>query len=774
MQVARGWIAATTTDYQTDASRFLAQSQSRIGNLPPDDRRAQTDRVRRLNPSAWRPSTPSRIQNRHQQSPYHPSGSQVPAFPFTSRFSQQQAPLFYSATDEFREENDEEEHEREIADYYALQKSRRNLGGNDLKESSDPGAESASSLEESNLDAERSNRKTGGIRSSWRGFRASERDQTLRTAVGRAEDGSEESSDDRVNYRRGGMEDVGLEDTLRTELNDEPPEDLNEDPPSIQEFKKPPRIHVDEPDSSFMAEDGAEQALLRQSQDSLLQSLHESVPQIIQPGTNPPRHDSFWGHMYLLSVATMFATWFLVYLHTEPPSLQWPIGDTVYTTLHASFHLLSIYTLVSVLVSLFWLAALRSYVRYLVYSILITVPVILYSFSLYPFVSSYKGSWNGDSLQDFIMRWASLLPALIATLWILAVIRGRLVMQKAIYILEFATRILASNPALLIVGFAVLGTIVGFTWVWLSMFTRVFLGGHQATRSTIGRFVIDASTWWLGVYFVLVYLWTIAMIFGVQRSVTSATVSQWYFHRLAEPAPTSQSIVRAALAHSLTTLFGTIALATGLSLLVRLPLLILPRRLTMLLGVAMYSLIPTPIAILINPLTLTYAAIHSQPLAISARGLMQMHFLAPTDATTSLHPNTFTTKRSRDGWSRDTAPLLPYRLSKLLLHATRFIMSLAMGFGGWVSTARSLKLAGVGFRGSLYAYVVGLIAGAIGWGILGAMEGVLACIVDAAVVCWGSEVGSSGRGDARYCREAGWLFSEDESPSEGAGRVNLA
>ena len=74
-------------------------------------------------------------------------------------------------------------------------------------------------------------------------------------------------------------------------------------------------------------------------------------------------------------------------------------------------------------------------------------------------------------------------------------------------------------------------------------------------------------------------------------------------------------------------------------------------------------------------------------------------------------------------------------------------MSLALGFGGWVSTARS----------SLYAYVVGLIAGTIGWSVLGAMEGVLSGIVDAAVLCWASEVSSSRR-EARYCREAGWLF----------------
>lgn len=98
-------------------------------------------------------------------------------------------------------------------------------------------------------------------------------------------------------------------------------------------------------------------------------------------------------------------------------------------------------------------------------------------------------------------------------------------------------------------------------------------------------------------------------------------------------------------------------------------------------------------------------------------------------------------------------------------------MSLALGFGGWVSAARTLKLAGTapGMRGSVYAYIVGLIAAAIGWGVLGSMEGVLAGVVDAVVVCWASEIGSQapgtgirGRGEARYCREAGWLFGDDD------------
>ncbi|KIW42836.1 uncharacterized protein PV06_06345 [Exophiala oligosperma] len=765
-------------DELLDASRFLAQSQSRISFAPVEERRSPDDRSRRSN-QTWRASTASRTSNTRVPNPYQPTASQLSAFPFASRLNPQQAPLFYSATDEFREENDEEEHERDMADFYALQRSRRQLGASDLQASSDAGEGSEDSIngESSHRDDvhELGMRRGGGIRSSWHGgVRSSRRRGPGLEDLAESADSVESDPATASRASRTRMVDVGLEDTLRSEYDDEPPEDLMENPPSVQQLRtRKAALHDDsgpEYSDGDDSDDAPRKRLLADEQSRAIDG--HGQPDDLQPPPNrQPKHDAFWGQIYLLNLAAMFTTWFLIFLHTESPSKRQPLGDTIYTTLHGSFYLLATYTLVATFVSLFWLAALRSYVRYLVYGIVIAVPVILYSFWLYPFISSYRGALHGSSAQDTVMRWSSLVPAVMATLWILAVIRGRLAMQKAISILEFATRILAANPTLVLVGFSVLGFIISFTWLWLSMFTRVFLGGHPLSRSTISRFVIDTSTWWVGLYFVLVYLWTIAFAFGMQRTITSATVSQWYFHRLAIPAPTSQAIVKAALFHSATTLFGTISLFTGLGLLVRLPLLVLPRRMTMLLGVAMYSFIPSPIAVLINPLTLTYAAIHSQPLSVSARGLSQMHFLTPNDATTSLHPNTFNRRQRSDGWSADTTPLLPYRLAKLILHATRFIMSLALGFGGWVSTARSLRLEGAGAKGSLYAYVVGLIAGAIGWGILGAMEGVLACIVDAVVVCWGSEVGSTGTGEVRYCREAGNLFGEDE---DRIGRVSLA
>ena len=174
------------------------------------------------------------------------------------------------------------------------------------------------------------------------------------------------------------------------------------------------------------------------------------------------------------------------------------------------------------------------------------------------------------------MRWFSLIPGISAVVWTLILYRGRHSFGKAIGILEFACRILAANPGLLLVGFTSLLGVIAWTWLWTTMFTRVFLGGHLSNAKHF--FIIDTSTWFLGLFFVMVYLWTLAVGAGIQRATTAATVSQWYFHRLTVPAPTSRQVIQAALAHATTTLFGTICLSTLLALLIRLPFLILPRR----------------------------------------------------------------------------------------------------------------------------------------------------------------------------------------------------
>lgn len=663
-----------------------------------------------------------------------------------------------------------------MADFYALQRSRRHFGGSRLEESSeveDDGSR-GSGLDESgdgrNMD-ERGLGRGRGIKSSWRGGKLGAERGPGET-VGVADDGNgvglARIESEGGSKGKGNLVDVALESTTHSSIDgfdrDEPPDDLaveippDDDPPSIQQFRKIPMARFDQPSPFLHQETEAE--VIRERPPPAESDASSALPTVSFPVEEPPRHDSFWASLYLISLAALFSSFFLVYLHTSAPPRKQPLGDSIYTTLHASYHLLAIDTLVAVIVSLLWLAVLRSYVRNLVYAILVAVPIILVSFCLYPLISSFRGQWHGASIQDKAMRWFSFIPGVLAVLWISLVYQGRHSLGRAIGILEFSCKILAANPGLLAVGFITLVGVVTWTWIWMAMFTRVFLGGHISNAKNF--FILDPGAWWLGIFFVLVYLWTLSIGGGVQRATTAATVSQWYFHRLTVPAPTSRQVILAALNHSTTTLFGTICLSTLLTLLIRLPFLILPRRLVSLVGVCTYSLVPSPILTLTNPLTLTYSAIHSQPLAASSRALSRLTFLSPSVAGTS---SPFR--------SRNTSPL-PYNLSLLLLRATRFITSLAMGFGAWVNTARLLVITNAngaaGARGSLYAYVVGLIAAAIGWGVLGAIDGVLTGVVDAAVVCWGSEVG---RGEVKYCREAGYLFGDEGGEGDEEQRTGF-
>jgi len=709
--------------------------------------------------------------------------SHLSQFPFASRSNTPSAPLFYSATDQFREEDDEEEHEREVADFYALQRSRRQFVESRLEESSEAEDDGSrgSGLETSGdgRDAdERGFGRGGGIKSSWRGGTMSGKVHgKAATALDEVDEANlERVSSEGSSVGKGPMYDVGLESTMRSRMEefdrDEPPADLaieispDDDTPSIQQFRKPPRTQ--DPFSPYGLQEPRETETTRVEKHGIevreerrrADSESSSVPPIVSPTTTqPPRYDAFWGNLYLIMLASLFASFGLVYLHTSTPSLKHPLGDTVYTTMHASFHLLAVDTLVAIIVSLCWLALLKSYVRELVYLILVAVPVILFSFSLHPLISSYKGSWHGASVQDQVMRYLSPIPGFVALAWVYGVWQGRRSFGKAIGILEFSSRILAANPALVLLGFGTLGGIVVWTWLWMGMFTRVFLGGHLSTAKNF--FIIDLSTWWLGFFFVLVYLWTLAVGSGIQRATTAATVSHWYFHRYAVPAVSSNEVVRAALGHSVTTLFGTISLSTLSGLAIRLPLLVLPRRIIALVGLCSYTLLPNSMAIITHPTTLTYSAIHSQPLLTSSRAVSQLGIMNPSG------PN-----RTRSGNTVFATSVLPYNIALLLLHATRLITSFAFGFGAWVSTARSLTLndsiSSSIMRGSLYAYVVGFIAGAIGWAILGAMEGVLTGVVDAVVICWASEVRN---GEVRYCREAGWLFGDEHT--EGGEREGL-
>ena len=628
-----------------------------------------------------------------------------------------------------------------------------------------------------------------GIKSSWNGGSSFKDRHSKQKSREEPEAGKSkrQNSDGDESAR---MVDVGLESTV---LDNEVPEDLLQEtqtptdtsPPAFQQFKSmkggakfgPGRKNTNlEHDSRLQRQTIAEED---EEDDE-----EEDDGGATVPATAPPRmygeifvHDQFFAWIYLIALASLLATFILVWLHTSAPGKGHPLGDTIYTTLHSSFHLLAVDTLVAVIVALVWMAALRSFVQQLVFLILTGVPIVLFSFSLYPMISSFQGPDHGSRLQDVVMRYAAIIPGVLAIVWIYLLYKGRHNITRAIDILDFSSRILAANPALVLLGFGSLAFIIGWTWVWLSMFTRIFLGGYFS--KSLSAFVIGTATWWLAIFFFVMYVWTLSVLSGVVRGATAGTVSNWYYFRNKQPPTPSNVVVKEALTHTTTTSFGTVCASTLLALAVRLPILVLPARLSALIEFVGWRVAPRPVSVLTNPLALTYAAIHSVPLMESASALSRIQFLA-TGPTTTLTPGSYDARGLAAGRNPS---LLPYQMAKMLLHAARVAMSTALGFAGWVMTARQLRVqlppsegsggSGGGLRGSAYAYVVGLVAGLIGWAVLGAMEGVLSGVLDAVLVCYASER-RLGAGRAGYCMEAARLFEDRRawnwrSGSGGAG-----
>ncbi|KAI3341529.1 hypothetical protein F4824DRAFT_449171 [Ustulina deusta] len=600
-----------------------------------------------------------------------------------------------------------------------------------------------------------------GIKSSWSGEssfkgRQAKRKPREEQPAADAQKNRRQNSD---SDESGKMVDVGLESTV---LDNSVPEDLlletpiDSSPPAFQQFKstkgnsKGPasRAHPNlERDHRLMR-----QAIAEEDEDEEDEVTEQ--PTVI-PAPPPPRmygeifvHDQFFAWLYLIAFASLIATFILVLLHTSAPGGK--IGDTIYTTLKSSFYLLAVDTLVSVVVALVWMAALKSFMQQLVFLMLFGVPIVLFSFSLYPIISSFQGPDHGSRLQDVVMRYAAIVPGVCSIIWIWLLYKGRHEIHRAVDMLGFSSRILAANPALVLLGFGTLAFVVGWTWVWLWMFTRIFLGGYFSTK--LSAFVIGTATWWLAVFFFLMYVWTLSVLSGVVRATTGGTVSNWYFHRNLQTLASSNDIVKGALGHSTTTVFGTICASTLLSLAVRLPILVLPRRISGIFEFIGWKLAPRPVTVLTNPLAVTYASIHSLPLMESASQLSRIQFLG-SGPTTTLTPSAFSRRNQ-------TASLVPYRMAKLLLHAARFVMSTALGFAAWVMTARQLRVQipdSPSIKGSAYAYVVGIVASMIGWGVLGAMEGILSGILDGVLICYASERRLE---RATYCIEAAKLFED--------------
>ena len=509
----------------------------------------------------------------------------------------------------------------------------------------------------------------------------------------------------------------------------EPPDDLTVETPSKtvpSHSSVLPGVSVPFNPDDFLPHETLESDINQDLENSQI------PPEVQYPTPSMPKLDSFWGMLYLGLISCMFATSLMIWLRTEIPASV-PLGDTMYTMLKKSSSLLVLDTILAICISMAWVILMRKYSTVLFYVSIVSVPFFMLALTIYPLVMSYRSAYGGNTSQDKAMRWTSFLPLILAALWIHFLYQGRHALNRSLGIIQLACSILSANAPLMLFSCATVGVFLLATWVWFGMFMRVFLRGHTVLNHGIVSWVLDPRSWGLGAFYIFMYLWSWGVISGIQRCTTSAVVSQWYFHRHVFPQPTPAAVTSAAFQYSIGTHFGTVCFSSLLRLLVRLPLFLLPSRAVGFIQIFVYNFVPASVISLTNPLALTNAVINSQGLIDSSRTISNMRYLD--------HGHNNPVSVNTHSWTA-------YRLSKMLLSAARALTALCLGFGAWVHAACYTN------GGSLYGYMVGLIAGFIGWFVLGATEGALSIIVDSAFVCFA--IDNAGRGG--HCTEADRQF----------------
>ncbi|KAF3918981.1 hypothetical protein ABW20_dc0109207 [Dactylellina cionopaga] len=646
-----------------------------------------------------------------------------------SQYPTSNAPLFFSAADY---PTDDREHDQEVSAIYALQKSRRNLYYSADQDDDERNGSDAGSVND-------------GIRSSWNPGHSSSSDLTETAGCHNMVDVSlgEGSLAKRPN------EDVPLSPESRIDSYSEASRHA-EDPiqPPIQKFRpqnfKSTQTFPHSAASPIImpysnhrvgehggpAEYGSDPSTPKPKNSGGRDSSPlTTIPQSVElPPLVPPLHDRIWTKIYGGMMAFMFSTAFVVWLHTEEPKGS-PIGDSIYSVLQKALPLLAVDTIITIFVALAWMLCLKHFIRPLLYLLVISVPIVMLCLTIYPLVTSLNGPWGGKSIQDHVMRTMSLFPLCLAFFWVYLLYRGRLALHKATSILQLALTIFAENPALLFCGFFALIATISFSWLWIFLVIRVFLNGRSTIISGRQVWQMDGTGWALGVFFVCMYLWTLGVLSHLQRVTISATVSHWYFYRKSTGTFSPTATFYVATHHALTTMFGSVCFSSFVALMIRLPLLVLPSRIGSLVHLLCFNFVASPIVAFSDPLAVTYGAIHSLPLIRASREINQLGFISNIIGRKDSHARS------------------AYRLAKLLLTAARWMTSLALGIGAWIRTAH------VADGGSLYGYVVGLLAGSIGWAILGTAERSLANIVDACLICTASD-DSAGR----YCYDAQMAF----------------
>lgn len=229
-------------------------------------------------------------------------------------------------------------------------------------------------------------------------------------------------------------------------------------------------------------------------------------------------------------------------VHTPSQPKSPKTRPSSYYTITRSLPILILLTLLSFAAGVGNLVLLRNLSRFGGAKVLRTglmgVPIVLGLGWVWAFAGSFiydDEAWSGGGWSTTGLRIISIVPLALAILFARMVWQRRKALSRSIAVLELSCNVVLMHPALLVLALASLGAFALVTIPFLFLFTRLFLVGH------FGRQVGDSMEWrtdtkaaWLAWATLCAWLWTWAVLRGVQRVTVAGVVSHWYFHRIGE------------------------------------------------------------------------------------------------------------------------------------------------------------------------------------------------------------------------------------------------
>ncbi|KAI0293553.1 plasma-membrane choline transporter-domain-containing protein [Russula brevipes] len=299
-------------------------------------------------------------------------------------------------------------------------------------------------------------------------------------------------------------------------------------------------------------------------------------PRYVSSRSRRKFHDSIWTSIWLagLSICVLSSLLSLFLTHKPKTPRSFPLP---YTTFLHTIPLLVILTFSSAAVSYAHILLLRVFVKPVVIATSVFIPATLLVSSIWAFSGSFM--WEGDTVPTWGETWGLRLFALIPLALAFITARRLLSLPQKIHstssVLTLTTRLLSTQPLLLLLSPAVLLVALLLSIPFLTLTFRLLLVGYFLSPSSGLEWHLHGWANWAITLTISLWFWTWAVARGILRVTTAAVIAAWYFTdpTIPPPHPMDTHRIHAALYRASQPSLGSIALAGLLLTLTRMLLL---------------------------------------------------------------------------------------------------------------------------------------------------------------------------------------------------------